>query len=49
MVDREKLANTLMVSFIVCTSIGAAMVSLPLGFIVGGLACGALGFLLGLD
>jgi hypothetical protein len=46
---REILANGLMVSFIILTSIGAAMVYLPLGLIVGGLACGVFGFLLGLE
>ena len=47
--QREILANWLMVSFIILTSVGAAMVYPPLGLIVGGLACGVFGFLLGLE
>jgi hypothetical protein len=47
--QREILANGLMVSFVILTSAGAAMVYPPLGLIVGGLACGVLGFLLGLE
>jgi hypothetical protein len=49
MFQREILANWLMVSFIILTSVGAAMVYPPLGLIVGGLACGVFGFLLGLE
>lgn len=47
--QRDSLANVLMVSFIILTGIGAGMVYMPLGLIVGGLACGIFGFLLGLE
>ncbi len=47
--ERGIIANALMVSFIILTGIGAAMVYPPLGLIVGGLACGIFGFLLGLE
>ena len=47
--ERDGAANLLMVSFIILTSAGAAMVHPPLGLIVGGLACGVFGFLLGLE
>ena len=47
--ERDKLANVLMVSFIILTGIGAGMVDTSLGLIVGGLACGIFGFLLGLE
>jgi hypothetical protein len=36
-----------MVLFIVGTTIGAGMIMLPAGFIVGGVTCGVYGFLLG--
>ena len=49
LMERGILANCLMVSFIILTSTGAAMVYPPLGLIVGGLACGIFGFLLGLE
>jgi len=44
---RSSLANGLMVMFIVGTTIGAGMIMLPAGFIVGGVTCGLYGFLLG--
>lgn len=44
---RTSAANTLMVLFIVGTTIGAGMIMLPAGFIVGGVTCGVYGFLLG--
>jgi|TARA_B110000263_G_C15241455_1_gene479564 hypothetical protein len=47
--EQGVIANALMVSFIILTSVGAAMVYPPLGLIVGGLACGIFGFLLGLE
>jgi hypothetical protein len=42
-------ANLLMISFILFTSIGAALIFLPAGLIVAGIACGFFGFLLGLE
>jgi uncharacterized membrane protein len=47
--ERGVIANALMVSFVILTGGGAAMVYPPLGLIVGGLACGIFGFLLGLE
>jgi len=44
---RTSAANFLMILFLVGTSVGAGMILLPAGFIVGGIACGLLGFLLG--
>ena len=38
-----------MVSFILFTSVGSAMIFLPAGFIVAGVTCGFFGFLLGLE
>jgi hypothetical protein len=42
-------ANLLMISFILFTSIGAALIFLPAGLIVAGVTCGFFGFLLGLE
>ena len=47
--NRANAANALMVSFIIFTSIGAWMIRPSLGLIVAGVACGILGFLLGLE
>ena len=47
--NRANAANLLMVSFIICTSIGAWMIRPSLGLIVAGATCGLLGFLLGLE
>ena len=44
---RSSSANILMVLFILGTTVGAGMIMLPAGFIVGGVACGLYGFLLG--
>jgi hypothetical protein len=46
---RPNYANFFMVSFILFTSIGAAMIFLPAGLIVAGITCGIFGFLLGLE
>lgn len=46
---RSTFANFFMLSFILFTGIGAALVSVPVGLIVAGVACGIFGFLLGLE
>ena len=46
---RPTFANLFMVSFILFTSVGSAMIFLPAGFIVAGITCGFFGFLLGLE
>lgn len=46
---RQIAAYTLMLSFILFTSIGAALISPEIGFIVAGATCGLFGFLLGLE
>jgi hypothetical protein len=47
---RRTFANILMTSFILCTSIGAALLQGPaLGLIVAGVSSGIFGFLLGLE
>jgi len=40
-------ANVFMVSFILLTSVGAAMLLPAAGFITAGIACGVFGYLLG--
>jgi hypothetical protein len=47
--ERKTYANIFMLSFILFTSIGAALISPALGFGVAGVACGVFGFLLGLE
>lgn len=47
--NRRNFANFFMLSFILFTGIGAALVSVPIGLIVAGVACGIFGFLLGLE
>jgi len=46
---RASMANVLMLSFIIFTSVGAALISPEIGFIVAGVTCGLFGFLLGLE
>jgi hypothetical protein len=46
---REVIANLLMLCFILNTAIGAALIYGPAGFIVAGIGCGIVGFLLGLE
>lgn len=46
---RARTANVLMGSFIIMTTIGAFIFSIPAGFVVAGVCCGAVGLLLGLD
>jgi hypothetical protein len=46
---RQSAANTLMLSFIIFTSIGAGLFLPPLGLVVAGVTCGVFGFLLGLE
>ena len=46
---RATFANILMISFILFTSIGAALIFPPAGLIVAGITCGFFGFLLGLE
>ena len=45
--NRSTFAYLLMVSFILFTTAGAALVYVPAGFITAGVACGLLGYLLG--
>lgn len=45
--NRATFAYLLMVSFIILTSIGAALVYAPAGFIAAGTSCGLFGYLLG--
>jgi hypothetical protein len=47
--ERQTYANIFMLSFILFTSIGAALISPALGFGIAGVACGIFGFLLGLE
>jgi hypothetical protein len=47
--NRGTFANIFMVSFILFTSIGAALIFPPAGLIVAGVTCGFFGFLLGLE
>lgn len=47
--NRGTFANVFMVSFILFTSIGAALIFPPAGLIVAGVTCGFFGFLLGLE
>jgi hypothetical protein len=42
-------ANTMMLSFIIFTSVGAALLLPAAGFITAGVACGLFGYLLGSD
>jgi len=44
---RALTANLLMVSFILFTSVGAALLLPAAGFITAGVACGIFGYLLG--
>jgi hypothetical protein len=49
LINRGYIANFLMMSFILLTAIGAGFIFPPAGLIVAGLACGIVGFLLGLE
>ncbi len=49
LINRGYIANFLMLSFILLTAIGAGFIFPPAGLIVAGLACGIVGFLLGLE
>ena len=49
LINRSYIANFLMLSFILLTAIGAGFIFPPAGLIVAGLACGIVGFLLGLE
>jgi hypothetical protein len=44
---RSIAANTLMVSFILFTSVGVGLIMPPAGLITAGIACGVFGYLLG--
>lgn len=44
---RSSAANSLMVLFIVGTTVGSSLIFLPAGLIVGGVTCGLFGYLLG--
>lgn len=46
---RSFISYTLMVGFIIFTSIGAGLISPALGFLAAGVTCGILGFLLGIE
>lgn len=48
-INRRTFANLFMVSFILCTSIGAGLIFPPAGLVVAGVTCGLFGFLLGLE
>lgn len=45
--NRALFAYLFMLSFIILSSIGAALIYLPAGLLVAGAACGMFGFLLG--
>jgi len=47
--NRGTSANVLMLSFILCTSIGAGLIFAPAGLVVAGITCGIFGYLLGLE
>lgn len=47
--NRRSTANTLMLSFIIMTSIGGFIISPAVGFLIAGATCGLFGFLLGLE
>lgn len=46
---RSFISYTLMVGFIIFTSVGAGIISPALGFLAAGVTCGILGFLLGVE
>jgi hypothetical protein len=46
---RGTVANIMMLSFILFTSIGAGLIFPPAGLIVAGITCGIFGFLLGAE
>lgn len=49
MTKRNTIANILIASFILFVSIGTFLISPPAGFIAFGVACGAVGILLGME
>ncbi len=49
LINRAYIANFLMMSFILLPAIGAGLIFPPAGLVVAGLACGIVGFLLGLE
>jgi hypothetical protein len=46
---RTNVANILMSSFVILTSVGAGVIFFPAGLIVAGVNCGVVGLLLGLE
>lgn len=44
---RTAAANLMMLSFIIMTSVGAALITPAAGFITAGVCCGIFGYLLG--
>jgi hypothetical protein len=44
---RSAAANLMMLSFIIMTSVGAALITPAAGFITAGVCCGIFGYLLG--
>jgi hypothetical protein len=48
-VSRASLANVLIASFIIMTSIGGFLLAPPIGFIVCGVCSGVVGYLLGME
>lgn len=49
LLNRRSAANFFMLSFIIFTSIGAGLITPPLGLITAGVTSGVFGFLLGLE
>lgn len=45
--NRSTFAYLLMLSFILFTTVGAALIYAPAGFITAGMSCGLFGYLLG--
>lgn len=46
---RQAVANSLIASFIIMTSIGGFIIAPPIGFVVFGVTCGLVGYLLGME
>ncbi len=47
--NRSNVANILMGSFVILTSLGAGIIFIPAGLIIAGVGCGFIGLLLGLE
>jgi len=46
---RPTVANLLIASFIIMTTVGGYLIAPPIGFIVCGVTCGLVGYLLGME